>query len=136
MEVNKIETANYSNAVSVCPGPNLAYFSKIATLKEMVDHIYGRMNLITDSARPNIFIKELKLYIDYFCKKVEENLEPISAQREEFLNSFKANLQEGIVYYKRILPEISEETEKVKQKIKDELDALEEKLLSYSLEVV
>ena len=95
LEVNKIETANYSNAVSVCPGPNLAYFSKIATLKEMVDHIYGRMNLITDSARPNMFIKELKLYIDYFSKKVEENLEPISAQREEFLEFIQSKSARG-----------------------------------------
>ena len=29
-------------AVTICPGPNIVNFSKIASLQEMVDHIYGR----------------------------------------------------------------------------------------------
>ena len=78
--VNKIETPKISQAVSVCPGPNLAYFSKVATLKEMVDHIYGRMNLITDPNRPNMFVKELSLYIDYLQKKMEEKTGTMTAQ--------------------------------------------------------
>ena len=54
---------------AVCPGPNIAYFSKIVTLKEMADHIYGRTNLVTDPNRPNMFIKELGLYVDYLDRK-------------------------------------------------------------------
>lgn len=46
---------------AVCPGPNLAYFSKIVTLKEMVDHIYGRCNLLNETPRPHMFIKELRM---------------------------------------------------------------------------
>jgi hypothetical protein len=30
------------SAVAICPGPNLAYFSGIHSLQDMVDHIYGR----------------------------------------------------------------------------------------------
>jgi hypothetical protein len=45
--------------VTCCPGPNLAYFSKISTLKEMVDHIYGRINLLDNRPRPHMFLKEL-----------------------------------------------------------------------------
>ena len=127
--VNKIETPKISQAVSVCPGPNLAYFSKVATLKEMVDHIYGRMNLITDPNRPNMFVKELSLYIDYLQKKMEEKTDAITAQSEEFFNTFRTNLLDGIEYYKKLIPEILEETESVREKIMEELETLEQKLI-------
>jgi hypothetical protein len=132
LKVNNIETPKQSQAVAVCPGPNLAYFSKVSSLKEMVDHIYGRTNLVTNRNRPNMFIKELSINIDYFIKKVEESIKPFSTQTEAMLNTFRTNLLEGINYYKKIIPDILEETEKVKQKMKDELEALELKLLSYS----
>jgi hypothetical protein len=130
--VNNIEVHKQSKAVAVCPGPNLAYFSKISSLSEMVDHIYGRNNLVTNPDRPNMFIKELSVNIDYFIKKVEESIKPFSTQTETLLNSFRTNLLDGIYYYKKIIPDILEETEKVKQKMKDELEALEIKLLSRS----
>ena len=132
LKVNNIDTPKISKAVSVCPGPNLAYFSKVASLKEMVDHIYGKINLITHPNRPNIFIKELKLYIDYFVKKIEGNLIPLSAQAEEFLDTFHSNLMDGIKYYKMIIPEILEETEIVRQKIREELIELEINLNKYA----
>jgi hypothetical protein len=132
LKVNNIDNPKISKAVSVCPGPNLAYFSKTATLKEMLDHIHGRINLITNSDRPNMFIKELSLYKNYFFKKVEENLNPLSAQAEEYLNTFHTNLMEGIKYYKKIIPEILEETEKVRQKIKEDLIELENSLSTYA----
>src|SRR5690606_33520074 len=34
-----------SPAVSICPGPNTAYFKNTYTLEEMVKHIYGKINL-------------------------------------------------------------------------------------------
>ena len=40
----------------------------------MVDHIYGRSNIITRTDRPNMFIKELNLYIDYLRKKKTETI--------------------------------------------------------------
>ena len=132
LKVNNIDTPKISKAVSVCPGPNLAYFSKVATLKEMLDHIYGRINLVTNPDRPNMFIKELSLYKNYFLKKLEENLNPFSAQAEEYFNTFHANLMDGINYYKKIIPEILEETEKVRQKIKEDLIELEISLSKYA----
>lgn len=132
--VNKIEDPKQSLAVSVCPGPNLAYYSKVATLKEMVDHIYDRMNLITNHDRPNMFVKELNLYINYLHNKMEENIKTFSVQTEEFFNMFISNLLEGINYYKKIIPEIAEETELVKQKIREDIEELEEKLMAVSLQ--
>jgi hypothetical protein len=131
--VNNIETPKTSQAVSVCPGPNLAYFSKVATLKEMIDHIYGRINLVTDSNRPHMFVKELKVYIDFLQKKMENRLDNISVQSEEFFNTFQHNLMDGIEYYKTLIPEISEASESVKQKIREEFETLEQKLASFTL---
>ncbi|WP_449436362.1 hypothetical protein [Pedobacter steynii] len=60
-----------NKAVSICPGPNIAYFSKQYSLAEMVGHIYGRNNLLKGINRPNIFIKEFGLYVDYLKKDLE-----------------------------------------------------------------
>ncbi len=133
--VNKIEMKKQSMAVSVCPGPNIAYFNKVVNLKEMVDHIYDRINLITHPNRPNMFVKELSLYIDYLQSKIEEKIENASAYSEEFLVSFRKNLNEGIDYYKKLIADIAEETESVKQKIREDLEALEQQLY-YSLSTV
>lgn len=128
--VNNIETPKLSRAVSVCPGPNLAYYSKISTLKEMVDHIYGRIDLITDASRPNLFVKELGLYIDYLQKKMDEAGSEFSAKDEEFYELFSANLLEGIGYYKKMISDISEETETTREKIREGIAALEQRLLA------
>lgn len=113
---------------AICPGPNMAYFSKIATLKEMVDHIYGRINLLNSTYRPNMFIKELKLYVDYFIKEVKKTIEPTDKQIQ-YLKEFKKNLQEGIEYYKTTLfPEMIHETEEYRQRAMKELMEFKAKL--------
>lgn len=88
------------NAVTICPGPNLAYFSGIFSLTEMVSHIYGRKNILNTLPRPHMFVNELQLYINYLKEAAGElNL---NAKRSKYLNSFKANLQEGISYYQKM----------------------------------
>lgn len=88
------------NAVSICPGPNLAYFSSTYTLKQMVDHIYGRTNVMERTDRPNLFIKELGMYIDYLGGKIEEAMKPISDKQKKYFDTFQDNLSKGIEYYK------------------------------------
>jgi hypothetical protein len=119
-----------SMAAAVCPGPNLAYFSKLASLREMVDHIYGRFNLLTDHQRPNMFLKELSLYIDYFQNKMDEHTRQGSTHTEAFFATFHQNLMDGIEYYKELIPEILEEAEHVRARMEEELAALEERLLT------
>ena len=133
--LNNIPTLKQSRAVSVCPGPNLAYYSKIATLQEMVDHIYGRINLVTDENRPNFFVKELKLYIDYLEKKIEKSAENFSSQSEAYLNSFRDNLISGINYYKEIIVFIKEESDSAKEKMLTDIHELEDKLISIAIPV-
>ena len=108
--------------VSLCPGPNLAYFSKESTLYEMVDHIYGRGNVLNDTYRPHMFVKELGMYIDYLNKEiVEEPLELLNKKRVKYFEGFKANLNSGIEYYEHLLIGMKGESDSIKSKFKEEL---------------
>ncbi|WP_207435802.1 hypothetical protein [Sabulibacter ruber] len=103
-----------SKPVAICPGPNLAFFSGIFKLQEMVDHIYGRFNALNQTYRPHLFINELKLYIDYWKTKKAEQLDTLPDKQFKYLQTFWQNLQAGISYYKELLPSLftSEELEK------------------------
>ncbi|MEA3446182.1 MAG: hypothetical protein U9R19_15795 [Bacteroidota bacterium] len=97
--VNNLDTKVEGVGVSVCPGPNMAYFSKIMKLKEMVHHIYGKSNVITRTDRPNMFVKELKVYIDYLKNIIDETKSSMTNKQEKYLFTFADNLKEGINYY-------------------------------------
>ena len=97
--VNDMDTRVEGTAVSICPGPNMAYFSEVVGLNEMTDHIYGRANIIKRKDRPNMFIKELDLYLDYLRTKIEEARGVMTAKLEKSLVGFAQNLQNGITYY-------------------------------------
>lgn len=91
------------SAVAICPGPNLAYFSGIFSLRQMVDHIYGRTTITNDLFRPHIFINELRMYINYFRGHVA------GSGNEKYADKFRQNLLEGIRYYRSILPVAKEQ---------------------------
>ena len=91
------------HAVTICPGPNIVNFSKVVSLQTMTDHIYGRTNILSNSNRPNMFIAELLLYIDYIKK--EMTLEFISesfTKKKKYYSSFIQNIKAGIAYYRTI----------------------------------
>jgi len=112
-----LNTKSLGDGVSICPGPNMAYYSKIMTLKNITDHIYGRDNMITRIDRPNMFIKELYIYIDYLKNKLESLKTSMTKKDEKYLLTFSDNLNEGILYYKHLF----QETKYVFQDIKDDL---------------
>ena len=95
-----------NRAVSICPGPNLAYFSGTFSLREMVDHIYGRRDLLGEVERPNLFVKELGLYVDYLKKDIANHLSGLTVAKEKYFSKFKNQLQAGIAYYGALLPEL------------------------------
>jgi hypothetical protein len=96
---NDIKITGQSQGVIVCPGPNLAYFDKEVSLSEMVRHIYGNFNVMTDPNRPNLFIKELKMYVDYLKNDIKNISSEINASQVKKLKAFKSNLLEGIAFY-------------------------------------
>jgi hypothetical protein len=86
--------------VAVCPGPNLAFFSKVVTLKEMADHIYGRISIINSRPRINLFLKELELNIDHLRHYIDDLFPHPDAKQKKYAVSFCQNLFDGIDYYR------------------------------------
>ena len=114
-----------AHPVAVCPGPNLAYFSRIATLEEMVGHIYGRCQLISRSERPHLFINELRLYVDYLKKEMGKKLDSLTSSEHRYLTTFRENLQAGIEYYRSLVPLAAKETERFRENMRMQLRELE-----------
>jgi hypothetical protein len=113
---------------AVCPGPNIAYFSKAVSLRDMIDHIYGRTNIMMFPARPHMFIKELRLNLDQFAKLCAEKRSEISGKKDAALEEFRQNLVEGIVYYRELVKELTEETAAARAKFSTELEACGKRL--------
>jgi len=122
-----------SKAVTICPGPNLAYFSGVFKLQEMVDHIYGRFNALNQTYRPHMFVNELKMYVDYWKNKKAEQLETLTDKQEKYLQNFWQNIQDGITYYKQLLPELFRNQLERQVLMLDELLEVEDVLLDERL---
>lgn len=109
-----------NKAVAICPGPNLAYFSRSYSLEEMVRHIYGATDLLDKIKRPHMFIKELNLYIEYLQKDLQSQLQELTDKKRKQLYKFKTQLEEGIEYYQTLFSESASQTSKqVKDWIND-----------------
>lgn len=106
-------------AVTICPGPNIAYFDKIVTLQEMTDHIYGRANILGTTDRPHMFIKELQLNVDYIREQADELTEADAKKQKDVLGFIK-QLLDGITYYRSIADKIDN-----REQFKAQLDQLE-----------
>ncbi|MCA1744204.1 MAG: hypothetical protein LC643_00535 [Bacteroidales bacterium] len=136
LNAHGMDTKKEGTGVSVCPGPNLAYFNRQASLKEMVDHINGKTNLITHPNRPNLFVKELTMYQDYIDEELDEIETPDSRQLKSW-NDFLNNLQEGIEYYHGLFSkdlgwsdETIANTKALLKAVQERLDQLTAKLLN------
>jgi hypothetical protein len=103
---NGIKVKGEQQGVVICPGPNLAYFNKEVSLSQMIRHIYGDDNILSDSYRPHVFINELKMYVDFFRKGLSNasNVNPLEKKKWE---SFKKNILDGIVYYEKMFKDSS-----------------------------
>lgn len=105
---NHIKTKYKLKATTVCPGPNLAYFSRISTLQEMVSHIYGRADVLNSLFRPNLFVNELRLYMDYFGKEIDLRKRGLSERKDSYFRVFQENLKNGIQYYRDMVPRMKD----------------------------
>ncbi len=128
---NDIKIKGQQQGIVICPGPNLAYFNKEISLANMVKHIYGNANVMTDENRPNVFVKELKMYVDYLRNEISEYTNELSAGQIKKWNLFKTNLLAGIEYYEDLFSSTNffkEESSKIKnqiEKYKSELIEIE-----------
>ena len=115
-------------AVNVCPGPNIAYFSEIVSLKKMVDHIYGRVDIIKRNDRPHMFIKELSLYVDYWNELLIELKGGVDHKKKTYVENFYKNLEDGISYYRNLATTLHEEFTGLRKKMESGLDDMENQL--------
>jgi hypothetical protein len=97
----ELGVARPDSPVAVCPGPNLAYFNREYSLRELVDHIYGRGPSLVANERPHMFASELTMNVDRFVRQ-SDALEAADARGAADLRTTKANLDDAIAHYRRL----------------------------------
>ena len=132
---NDIKIKGQAQGVVICPGPNMAYFDHEVSLSDMLGHIYGSTSVLRAENRPNLFVKELKMYVDYFRNEIESFSTEVTANQLKRWNSFKTNLMDGIEYYKKELPTSSYFKNDL-NKIKKDFDFYKAELLSINIPVL
>jgi hypothetical protein len=125
---NGMRPAHKLEAVAICPGPNLAWFSRVVSLRTMVDHIHGRLSLLNTTERPHMFINELKLYVDYLRREAGQLSHDASDRQRRHVEAFKANLLQGIRYYEELAPVIHRKAMDQVQRFKEQLQRHAEEL--------
>jgi hypothetical protein len=97
MKITGFKKQDENMAATVCPGPNIAYFNRKVSLDQMIDHIYGRKPVLNRPDRPNMFLKELMLNVQYLKDQYNTAL---SDDGLKHLETFSKNLLIGISYYR------------------------------------
>lgn len=99
---NVIKIKGQEQGVVICPGPNMAYFDKEVSLSNMLEHIYGTNSILSSIYRPNMFVKELKMYVDYLKNEIESISEEVTTKQTKKWEGFRSNLFNGIAYYQEL----------------------------------
>lgn len=113
---------------AVCPGPNIVNFKKIMTLREMLDHIYGRCSVLANLAnreRPHVFLREIELQLAYLTTEIKKTASGWPIRSQQKLLEVKENLSHGIDYYQKL----------VKTKAKEMLQGQQENFLNHLAEL-
>ncbi len=108
---------------AVCCGPNIVNFAKVATLHEMVNHIYGRVSLLANPERPHMFIRELTIYVEYLRDEIKQASLGLLDSTPAYFSEFKENLLNGIDYYRQLAERFVEEK---RNRFLDDLQQLKE----------
>ncbi|MBK6884197.1 MAG: hypothetical protein IPH05_14880 [Flavobacteriales bacterium] len=100
--------AHKLEAVAICPGPNLAYFSQVVPLRTMVDHIHGRLSLLNENLRSHMFVNELVLYVKYLQREIDQVRDELTEKQHKYFEKFRTNLLNGIKYYEELIPALND----------------------------
>lgn len=82
---------------AICPGPNLAWFNRTYSLREMVDHIYGRGPSLVPAHRTHMFAKEMAMYVDYIAQQITIT-DPDDPKGVKRIRTLRDNLMESMDY--------------------------------------
>ena len=124
-----------SFGVSICPGPNMAYFNQELSLQDMSHHIYNGDEGIVRADRPNMFVNELGMYLTYLSKKIEEHKNDWGRRSGRYLNDFTINMNEGIAYYQEMFNSIGTTFSSVKDAAYQSLNEAIESMKKMSTEI-
>lgn len=125
---NDIQPEHKLTAVAICPGPNLAYFSNIFSLEQMVGHIYGRKNILNELDRPHVFANELWINISYLKDEIKKATIMQTNKSMKYFEKFKDNLICGIEYYQKLVPNMDFNSIALQNKFTSELNIAKLKL--------
>ncbi len=114
----------------VCPGPNIADFSRTASLDEMVAHIYGRISIMTRTDRPNSFLREIAIYVEHLRKQLGLLALELTDLAPQYFHDFKDNMLVGVRYYAELA---SKRVEGLTETFAADLDRLRKEIESISL---
>lgn len=113
---------------AVCCGPNIVNFGKVATLEEMVAHIYGRISLLARPERPHMFVREIGIFIDYLRTETEKIASGLVSRAPGYVQEMKENLLKGIAYYqglpRQLIAEKSDQFFADLQSMREAIEAL------------
>lgn len=131
--VNDLNTTSEGAGVSVCPGPNIAHFSKRVPLSTMIDHIYGRINIIETEDRPFFFMKELSMYSKILHDNAADTNHNTSSKTRDALCAFRNNVLAGIAYYESLLPTLSLSSESLRNSITETIERVKHDIMQLQL---
>ncbi len=134
MHIHKMDRKLEKEGVSICPGPNLAYYDKTSTLLDMTNHIYGKQSIMQRTDRPNMFVKELGLYVDYLKDKLNASLNIMDKKQERYFKKFLNNMEEGIAYYQDLFTKNKQYVNRTKELL-NQLEFYSKQLFSLRLEL-
>ncbi len=100
--VTKVLGIEPKGTAAITPGPNIVNFNRIVSLKEMVQHIYGRVQLIVKNDRAHMFIRELELYIEHVGRELSDVALGALEKGEKYFEEVGRNLHSGVEYYRGI----------------------------------
>jgi hypothetical protein len=100
----------------------------------MIDHIYGRTDIMENKSRPHMFIAEIGLYVDYFKEQLKMDAATgLDNKKMKYYQEFLKNMLEGIQYYReldRVAENDRESFEMALEIAEKELEVIQEKYLS------
>ena len=124
-----------SFGVSICPGPNMAYFNQELSLQDMSHHIYNADEGVVRADRPNMFVNELGMYLKYLSEKIEEHKKDWSRKSPRYLNAFTTNMNEGIAYYQKMFNSVGTTFSSVKKSALNSLNDAIDRMQKMELEI-
>jgi hypothetical protein len=111
---------------AICPGPNITNFKQLATLKEMVDHIYGYCALPVSDGRPHMLVREIQVQVNNLLSEIKNAPVGLPSRPQQKLVEVKENLKKGIEYYQIFVKEIPEDQQEgflaALREVKNEID--------------